>query len=200
MSRGLTLNEKCLQICCMETIVVTKTITMPFTPMKPQRGKKVRTKTDARALLKRIESGLWIVQPKLKGERACLAVVDKKVYIQDGEARWYDRPVANSQDFLRLPNQTLFDGEIHAGKFYPFECLAALGESYMLKPASEREILAFQFVKFLRHKWMFPRPGEKFVLERGKDYPNWEGVVLKEFRSIYVAGSASSAWLSKEWE
>jgi ATP-dependent DNA ligase len=186
-----------------ETVKVARGIVMPFFPMRPRSGSPLRTIKQVEELVAVLDDGRWIVQPKAGGHRACLAVVDGKVWVQNRHGKWYAKPVKNAQDFLKLPNRTCFDGEVLDGSFYPFECLADSGKSMLFRPASEREVVAFQFSKFLHHDWKFRKPSPKFLRQMRHNLPTWEGVVLKEYMSLYVVMASeaqhSNTWLKRIW-
>jgi hypothetical protein len=69
----------------------------------------------------------------------------------------------------------------------------------LLNTVGEREVLAFQVSKILKHDWMFERPSKKLggSALRG-NMPLWGGVVLKRVGSPYIiAGDPSK--LSLDW-
>lgn len=190
-----------------EKIEAVRGLTMPFYLAHPTRGRPLRTPRLVEELHKEIsEPGLWVVQPLLAGERACLAVVDKKIYVQDDHGKWYQKPLRRTYDFVRLPNRTIFDGVIYEGQFHPFDLLGIGGKSFLYRSADEREALAFQMVRLMRHRWMFPKPSKAWLLRGAKNLPMYAGVVLKDNRHpvhYYLlatrAGQTTRAWFERKW-
>lgn len=179
-------------------------LAMPFYPMRPRHGRRLGRPEHIRQLWhEAVEQKLWSMQPKLGGDRAGLAVVDKHVFVQNRHGSRYRCKVKNGQDFLRLPNHTCFDGEVFKGNFYPFELLACNGNSLLLTEVHERVALAKDLVKFLKHPWMFETPSLAWLLRRSRNLPIYEGVVLKRAASRYVLlGSATQSnfeWLKRLW-
>jgi hypothetical protein len=185
------------------TLPITRGLGMPFIPMIPKNGVPLRTAAQIKSAVQDLENDSLVVQPKLGGQRACLALVDRKIYIQDQQGNWITKPPDNGHDFLKLPNRTCLDGEIAFGDFYPSECLAIRDEALVFKPASERETVAFQLVKFLGHRWMFARPSAKFVRAAKENLPRFKGLVFKDYMSFYALLSSpnqfSKDWLKRQW-
>lgn len=177
---------------------------MPFFPPRPLRGQVLRNRANVDQFEREVlNTHDWIVQPKLEGDRACLAVVDKKVYIQNRHGSWYKHPVKNQDDFKKLPNYTLLDGEVFNGNFYPFECVVSAGKSLVNHTPDEREIQAYQASKFLGHEWKFDRPSRKWVEKLRDNMPAYGGVVLKRAMTPYILlggpNQVSAEWMKKCW-
>jgi len=193
----------------MQTVKITGDITMPFYPMRPLEGRSLSQKRFRESLMKEMladaKEEQWVVQPKLSGDRACLAVFKKKVYIQNRYGDWYHHPVGNGHKFINplIPDKTVFDGEVWEGEFHPFEVLAANGRSLLRATTAERVVLAYQLTRLIKQKWMFERPGKAWLLSGRENLPVWEGVILKKANAPYiVAGSASqqiTSWLKRKW-
>jgi len=185
------------------TVEVVHGIAMPFFPMRPASGSPIHTKRQIDHVVSQLSSGDWLIQPKAGGERACLAVVDGQVLVQNRHGAWRKRPIVNGEDFLKLRNRTCFDGEVIDDQFHPFECLAVNGRSLLLSPAVEREAVAQQLVKLIHHKWFFPKPTRTFLSAARKNLPVWEGVVMKGYMSFYIpaakANQESGTWLKCKW-
>ena len=179
---------------------------MPFLPMRPSLGRTLRTPALVKGFIKEMEEegDWWVIQPDLNGVRACLAVVNDKVHIQDEEGRWYRQQVRNAQSFLNLPNRTCLDGEIFQYNFYPSDALAVDGKSFMPATAAEREVIAYQLVRLLHHPWMFERPDRRWLMRRWQNLPQFLGVIKKRARSPYeladAAGVRSRDWLRRVWD
>lgn len=176
---------------------------MPLFPMRPFRGRALLRPANIREMCEEAADGFWVIQPKLHGDRVCLACVDGKVFAQNRHGGAYRFKVHNAQDFLALPNRTCFDGEVFKGNFYPFELLACNGKTFLTAEAHERVRLAEDLVKFIGHPWMFGPPSTAWVLRRCANLPVYDGVVLKQIRSRYVTlGSAtqtSKFWMKRLW-
>lgn len=177
---------------------------MPFYPMRPVLGRGLRSQSTIKALWKEIQSNdVWVAQPKLNGDRACLAVVDRRVFIQNRHKGWYRLKVQNARDYLRLPDGTCFDGEVFARNFYPFELLALEHHSFMALTTVERTVLAKQFSDYLKQPWMFPLPNLDWMLGRRHNLPQYEGVVLKQSGARYVVHGSESqstlSWMKRLW-
>lgn len=189
-----------------EQLHVARALVMPFIPMKGITGAPIRTKAQVRATINEVEDDRWLAQPELSGQRACLAVVDKKVFIQDGNGIWLSQAPRNARDFLKLPNGTCLDGKILDHNFHPFECLAIREQALIFRPVAERATVAFQLVKFLNHPWMFPKPSARFLSATKKNLPAFQGVTLKDYMSFYVIASrekktqeTAKTWLQHTW-
>ena len=149
----------------LEEVQVMKGWTIPFFPMRPANGPKL-TKTLALEILKKMDDHRFVYQPKLNGDRALLAVVDKRVIVCNRYYSWYQFQVANAGAFLaKMGSGTLFDGEVWKSNFYPFECLAMEGRSLKCNTMEEREIIAMQMCRLCGVEWMFKKPTKKFLLE-----------------------------------
>jgi ATP-dependent DNA ligase len=176
---------------------------MPFFPMRPTQGRDLRTRTAIKTMWKEVEGGVWIPQPKLNGDRVCLAVVERKIYLQNRRGGYYRMRVQNAKDYLRLSDGTCFDGEVFKGNFYPFELLALEGQLFLEATTVERVKLAHDMVNFLDQPWMFPEPNFSWLLRRRENLPHYEGVVLKRTNTPYrVLGSpdqVSLDWFKRRW-
>jgi hypothetical protein len=176
---------------------------MPFLPMRPKIGTPLRTKTAITQAVKALEDDQLLVQPAPTGMRVCLAVVDKNVFIQDQAGHWVTTPPRNGYDFLKLPNNTCLDGYIAHGEFYAADCVAVSGNSLMHKTAGEREAVAYQLVKFLKHRWLFARPNTRFIRAARTNLPDFQGLVLKDYMSLYALLSSpdqtSKEWIKRMW-
>jgi hypothetical protein len=188
----------------VEKVVIARGIAMPFFPIRPFHGHVLRNQGNVEDFYwKELRKRDWVIQPKLDGDRACVGVLDKKVYIQNRHGSWHKLPVKNREDFAKLPSGTVLDGEVFEGNFYPFDCLALAGKSYLLATAGEREVLAFQCSKFLGHVWKFERPNKAWVAKLRGNLPLYGGVVLKRMGSPYlIPGDPSKLsldWMKKCW-
>jgi len=177
---------------------------MPFFPMRPIKGRRLDRPVNIKDLWHdAIDQGHWVMQPKLGGDRVCLACVDGKVYVQNRHGGCYRMKVGNAKDFLQLPNRTCFDGEVFKGNFYPFELLACNGRSLLKTVVHERVRLAKDLVGFLGHPWLFDTPTLPWLMRRAANRPAYEGVVLKQTGSPYILlGSdtqSSSKWMKRLW-
>lgn len=186
----------------MEEINIAAGFVLPFFPMRPTRGRNLDKKL-VMELLEGAEDFKWVLQPKLNGDRAILAIKDKKVYVQSRYCKRMTQAVYNSDDFLKLDNNTIFDGEVWKGNFYPFEVLVLAGRSFRFTSVEEREVMAFQMVRFLGHEWAYRRPTKKWLLAMDKNLPKYEGVVRKDWKAAYLAlGKAtqeSPTWFKHLW-
>jgi ATP-dependent DNA ligase len=177
---------------------------MPFFPMRPVKGRTLRSPQQIKQFYDEIrDPGVWIAQPKLNGDRACLAVVDHKVYVQNRHGSWMTRTIKNARAFLKVPDRTAFDGEIFEGNFCAFEVLAVAGRSFLPASAAEREVMAFQLTALIKQPWMFPKPTERWLMNRTANLPRYEGVVIKKVNSPYILlGSetqVSLTWFKRKW-
>jgi len=176
---------------------------LPFFPMRPIRGRALLRPANIRQMVQEAEKGVWAMQPKLGGDRACLACVDGKVYVQNRHGGRYRFKVYNALDFLALPNRTCFDGEVYKGNFYPFELLACNAKSFMMTEVHERVRLAKDMTKFMGHPWLFDPPSMAWLLRLSANLPMFEGVVLKQASSPYImlgSGTQSSTrWMKRLW-
>jgi len=179
-------------------------LSLPFFPMRPTKGRVLSRPASIKELWEdAVERQLWVMQPKLNGDRVGLACVDGKVYAQNRHGGRYAFKIANALDFLRLPNRTCFDGEVWKGNFYPFECLACNNHSFLMAEVHERVVLAKAMVASLGHPWLFDPPSLVWLLRRAANLPSFEGVVLKRRGSRYLklgtATQFSGDWLKRRW-
>jgi ATP-dependent DNA ligase len=188
----------------MDKIVIARGIAMPFYPMRPAQGRVLRNQGNVNDFNRQeLKQHDWVIQPKLEGDRACIGVLDGAVYIQNRHGDWYKQRVNNLADFKKLPSGTVLDGEVFKGNFYAFDCLASGGKSHLMATAAEREVLAFQMTKYLKHEWKFERPSKAWVSKLHAQMPVYGGVVLKRMNSEYVImgspNQASLNWLKRTW-
>lgn len=188
----------------MDKIVIARGIAMPFLPIRPFPGPVLRNQGNVEDFYRQeLRRHDWVIQPKLEGDRACVGVLNKNVYIQNRHGAWYKKRVNNLEDFRRLPSSTVLDGEVFKGNFYPFDCLALAGKSYLLCTAAEREVLAFQVSKILKHDWKFERPNKRWVAALRGNMPLYGGVVLKRMGSPYIIpgdpSKLSLDWMKQTW-
>jgi hypothetical protein len=178
-------------------------LAMPFKLMKASVGAPLRTSKDIKNAVKELDNDAVLVQPALGGQRVCVAIVDKNVFITDDQARWITKPPRNGHDFLKLPNNTCLEGYITRDTFYPEDCLAVRGQSLIHRTAAERSAMAYQLCKFLQQPWLFDRPSPRFVKAARKNLPDYPGLMLKDYMSFYVLISsnaeASKAWQKRLW-
>lgn len=177
---------------------------MPFYPMRPTSGRDLRTARSVSQLWDEIKDDTtWIAQPKLNGDRACLAVVERRVFVQNRHGNWYRYKVQNAKDFLKLPDGTCFDGEVFNRNFYPFELLVTAYRSLLLTTAQERVTLAKLMVENLKHPWMFEQPNKNWLMRRSANRPHYEGVVLKKTTTPYIVLGSSTqsslSWFKRLW-
>lgn len=167
--------------------------------MHPTQG-RVLSRPDSikRLWQEAVEQGLWVMQPKLRGDRVVLACIKGRVHAQNGTGSSHRRRIGNAPDFLRLPDGTCLDGIVFKGNFYPFECLASNKHSFLLAEVHERVRLAKNMVQFLKQPWLFDPPTLAWLMQRRKNRPNFDGVILKQVRSRYVPATAGR-WTSLDW-
>lgn len=188
----------------MDKIEVVRGLVMPFFPMRPTMGRSLKTPKLVDDLYAEVQEPYdWVCQPKLAGKRACLAVLDKRVYVQSRHGTWLRQPVRNVADFLKLPNRTCLDGEVYEGVFYPFECLAVGGHLFTYCTANEREVMAFQLMRLIKQPWIFNTPSKNWLMARRTNLPKFEGVVLKRSDSPYTLlaspSQVSPTWFKRTW-
>lgn len=182
----------------MQRIEIVQGLTMPFYPMRPATGRKLRTPCLIAEFWATVQEGDWVVQPKLTGRRACLGFVNGTVYIQDRHGAWDRQPVDNRDAFCALPDRTVLDGQVHKQVFYPFEALAQGGRSLLQAPTSERVRAAQALMEAIGQPWKFFVPTPEWLCLRRKNLPEWAGVVLKKTDAAYVP-LASDAHYSLTW-
>lgn len=184
-------------------IEIVRGLSMPFFPMRPTTGSRIHNSISAKRLLAQVASGTYVMQPKLGGDRASLAVHEDRVLVQNRHGGWYGHPVHNKADFLKLGNGVVFDGEVFEGAFYPFEALAYDKRSLLRASAAEREVLAVSLVRLLGHPWLFNTPAQAWLNKRKQHGKKWEGVVMKRAISPYVVAASDTAtnlhWFKHLW-
>lgn len=177
---------------------------MPFFPMRPIKGRALQRPSSIEQLwVEAVKDRLWVMQPKLNGDRVILAIVNGKIYPQNRYGRMYRNSIWNARDFLKLPDRTCFDGEVFKGNFYPFELLAANGKNLIHTEVHERVQWARDMVRQIGHPWLFEAPSIEWLMRRTKNAPNYEGVVIKRAGTPYVLlGGASQStfhWMKRLW-
>lgn len=179
-------------------------LTLPFFPMRPSTGRTLRTPKLVRDFLKEFDPEYWDMQPKLNGQRVCLATLDGRVHVQNRHGGWFRSTVKNADRFLEVGDRYCFDGEVWEGSFYPFELLAQSGKSILAWPTHERIALAKGFVLALKEPWLFDPPTAEWLMARTENMPKWEGVVLKKSHAGYnLHGSdteSSLGWFKRRWD
>jgi len=172
-------------------------------PMRPTEGRMLRARNQVTQLLREVAKFSWVMQPKLVGDRACLAVVNRRVYVQTRHGGWYKHPITNRHDFVSLEDHTALDGVIFEKHFYPFEALAVEGHSFLESTTLERVAAARNLSNVLGHEWMFETPNEEWLMDLSANSPKWAGVVLKRADAPYViqadSRTASLTWIKKRW-
>jgi len=186
----------------MERIKVVNGLSLPFFPMRPVKGVKLRTKAAADQLYEEVMGQrLWIIHPKLNGDRVSLAIVDDKVYVQNRLGDWYTKPVINAWAFRELGNGTCLDGEVFERRFFAFDLLALGGKSFVRASAGERDAMAQKTLERIGQPWAFKEPSRAWLEKLGRNGPQWEGVVLKRTLSPYIplgrATQESPAWVKR---
>jgi hypothetical protein len=185
------------------TVEIARGVTMPFLPMKSHVGQPLRTKTEIKKVVERLDDDQLLIQPSITGTRVCLAVVDRKIFIQDEQGKWVVTPPSNGRDFLKLPNNTCLDGYITHQTFFAADCIAVGGQTLICKVAAEREAVAYQLCKFLGHPWRFQRPSAKFIRAAKSNLPEVQGLTFKDYMSVYAMLSSKSQpakeWLRRSW-
>jgi hypothetical protein len=183
----------------MDKVAVVPGIVMPFFPMRPATGRILRNKGNVREYEREVlNTEDWVAQPKLEGDRACIGIVDGKVYIQNRHGSWMKHRVENLHAFANLPDRTVLDGEVYKKNFYPFECIAVEGKSKVTCTVGERETLAYMLCKYAGVTWRFERPSMAWVSKLHENAPMYGGVVLKRTMSSYII-HASAAQFSLDW-
>lgn len=185
-------------------IEICRGLTLPFFPMRPALGRTLRTPKLVEDFLSQLDVDYWLMQPKLNGDRGCLATVRDQTYVQNRHGGWYSYPVKNAAVFLRLGNGCCWDGEIYEGNFHPFEALAVRGKLCFEWPVGERVDQAKSQVESIGQPWLFDAPSAAWLLARQANAPKWEGVVLKRRQSLYLRqGSpdmAALTWIKRRWD
>lgn len=187
----------------MQQITVARGIAVPFYPMRPAKGLPLRLKSNREKFVKDyLKSNEWVVQPKLNGVRAVLAVSGKRVYVFNRHLN--QEQVVNAAAFIKhMPDKTVFDGEILGGVFYPFEALAISNQNFMAATTSERTVLAYQFTRLMGLTWLFGSPTPAWLMKGKEHAPKYDGVVMKRaaarYRSPVTSTQETFDWLKCRW-
>lgn len=188
----------------MRKIEICPGLTMPFFPMRPVAGRTLRTPKLVREFIDEFDPEYWEMQPKLNGDRVCLATARGRVYAQNRHGGWYQFPISNAKTFLSLGDGFCLDGEVHQGSFYPFDTLAQSGVLCFDWPTYERVALARKLAVDLQQPWLFDAPKPEWLMVRQKNMPQWEGIVLKRKQSGYMrlgsADAGSLVWMKRRWD
>ncbi len=187
-------------------IPVVPGLSMPFYPARPSPGYALSNPAQAVQQLKMDVDAGHLCQPKWNGDRACLGVVlyqeAVRVMIQNRMGGWTTQAVHNAQDFAHLGPGSCLDGEVLGGIFYPFECLALEGHSFLQWPAQQRAALAKTVCAELDLEWKFEPITPVVVRRLRKNLPTVEGYVCK-FNSPYPIGRSladeTRSWRKMKW-
>lgn len=185
-------------------IPVCRGFTMPFYPMRPIHGCSITKPEDLASLDPKY---YWTL--KLNGDRACLAVVNGNLHVQNRHGAWFKQS-ADFAQFRQLTGIWLLDGEVYKRSFYPFEVVVEDGKNLADECPSVRGAKAKELCRSLDVPWMYhPQLNGQLSLaaiydaiSRKVDTPI-EGVVGKRLGSAYVPmGSATSEtynYVKRKW-
>jgi hypothetical protein len=178
-------------------------IMMPFFPMRPVAGLSIRTPEVVSMVIQDLDDPSVVIEPKLNGDRAVVGVTPNGVYITNRHGSEYSFSVNNVSELRRLPVDTILDGEVWQGSFYPFAAISIGGESLMFKTCRERQRVAKDVCRCIKQKFLFARPSKAWVRRGAANGPQWEGVVQKIDSAPYIMlGSAtqeSKTWVKRRW-
>lgn len=170
--------------------------------MRARRGQDIG-KRIIKQLLEQMDTKRYLFQPKLNGDRGVLAVKTRQVHVFNQFGLPYTGRISNADSFLKLGDNSLFDGEIFHGDFCPFEALAVEGRSFMWNTAEERALIAFQMCRLIKTDWKYFRPTRAWFQDLRRNLPHYEGVVRKKASAPYVPLGAisqySPGWLYSKW-
>jgi len=163
----------------------------PWTPGEPCTPKLAGIKTS------------FLVQPKLNGARAVMVVRNGSVLDVNRHGGEYGFQVHNRDDFLRLPDETILDGIVFKGLFYPFEAIVVGGVSLADSCVTVRAGEAKRIALTLGHEWLFDEPLPQFYATGKDNLPMWEGVVAKvkgqPYQPVKKAHWVSTGWMRFKW-
>jgi ATP-dependent DNA ligase len=186
----------------METVMIARW-QMPFFPMRPRSGPRL-TRRHIERILQEQHDHVYVFQPKLNGHRVMLGIGHKgEMILANRHGGLYTKPVINTMDFRKFNDGTLFDGEVYAGVFYPFECLALEGRSFRPNTTEERIILAMQMCRLAGVQWVYPTPTRDWLWKLDGHMPRYEGLVRKvpnaPYSVLHSASATSQEWLKLKW-
>lgn len=177
----------------MERIAIAPGIAMPFVPPRPHPGPLLLSPTRAVAQLAEDVAEGWIVQGKLNGDRACVGVAAAggQVIAQNRHLGWFRHRINNLGAFSIFGPGLCLDGEVEAGIFYPFECVALNGRSYVQAKTSERVALAKDLCAQAGVPYIFDAPTPAAIRRLRKNLPRWEGYVAKRDAYYPIGGTVT---------
>ncbi len=190
-----------------ERHVVVPGLAMPFYPARPKVGTVLVDTTQALAQFCRdMDTGHYVLDPKLNGDRAGLGVIDiagsVAIVVQNRHGGWLTQRVRNASLFLAMGAGSCVDGEVIDGHFYPFEVLAWGGASLVAAPAAARKQAAVVLCRDLDVPFLFSTPTTAFIRRLRGNLPRWEGYV-KKLNSPYPVGHSATAetdrWYKCKW-
>lgn len=178
-----------------------------FFPMRPMTGRRLLSLDDIKRVCEQAETGEWVLQPKLNGDRVTLTRTNDHVYLFNRHGKCFKHTVLNEEDYLALPEGTVLDGEVYDKHFTPFECLVYGGHSLMndcvRARIHEAKRIADQFDEWIFEAPTFEELVELWQDEREKRVPKWEGVVKKKTNEPYIPlgsdGQESQVWFKHKW-
>lgn len=173
----------------------------PFFPPRPITGVALSRRNVTGFLVEARKR--YLVQKKLNGDRVILLVMDGKVQAANRHGSLYSFSISNANNFLKLPDKTILDGEVEKRVFTPFECVAYDGSSIAHKCPSVRAQVARAICDDLGFENLFDDPTEEWLEKLQSNNPRWEGVVKKALGTPYVplasASQTSSTWVKNKW-
>lgn len=184
-----------------------KNVIKPIIPMRPIEGPKLTAGNILDIVAHYKEHGC-ICQPKLNGDRGLLQRTDAGIIIWNRYGEEYSFAV-EKEPWMKLSPDTILDGEIYEGVFYPFECLSLGSSSILSEPAVFRTNTAEGLcARKPVTLFCFNEPSEAWLKLQVAERTNprtrrWEGLVFKKADSPYVPlkkpDHESPAWIKCKW-
>lgn len=183
----------------VQPVPVVVGVSIPLYPMRPTKGVSLRTPAAAAEV--KAARKTHVVHRKLNGDRVQIAKVHK-LYTANRHGGWYNYGVENKHLLMVFPNGTMFDGEVWKKNFYPFDCMAYNGESMCRVPVEDRVSFTRELCKSAGIEWVW-EVDDAWLDELDANQPKWEGVVLKQLGSPYLALGTdtqdSASWSKRKW-
>jgi len=183
----------------MNRTLIVPGLSFPLFPMRPTKGQEL-TASKITELMTRMKNG-DVVQRKLNGDRAVLAVINGQVQIINRRAEQFRHPALNAKDFTHVSKLMVLDGEVYKSKFYPFEALCVDGFSLLDQGPDVRQAAAVKISGQLGLPWMFSVTEDWLLGELLTEHTlrsEFEGVVLKRkgtpYRPLGSPEQDSSDW------
>lgn len=180
---------------------------IPFYPTRPSTGSRL-TSDNVLVVVNDYRARGYIIQPKLNGDRGILVQAPGGVELWNREGTIYRAGEVNLGRWECLSPDTVLDGEIWQGEFYPFEAIVVSAGSLVHDRTAERIGWAIGQSARAGQDWLFETPTNEWLineitLDADPLTRQWEGVVAKidgaHYRTMSHPEQEAGTWVRLKW-